>query len=41
MPTKFEEIGHVGGFKPFSVVLEEFINSKQNWEKERDFDEEK
>uniref|UniRef100_A0A914M2H8 Uncharacterized protein n=1 Tax=Meloidogyne incognita TaxID=6306 RepID=A0A914M2H8_MELIC len=29
MATKFEEIGHVEGFKPFSVVLDEFINSKQ------------
>nr|CAD2180007.1 unnamed protein product [Meloidogyne enterolobii] len=29
MPTKFEETGHVEGFKPFSVVLEEFVNSKQ------------
>nr|CAD2166853.1 unnamed protein product [Meloidogyne enterolobii] len=30
MPSNFEEIGHVGGIKPFSVVLDEFINSKQN-----------
>nr|CAD2208822.1 unnamed protein product [Meloidogyne enterolobii] len=29
MADKFEEIGHVGGFKPFSVVLKEFVNSKQ------------
>uniref|UniRef100_A0A914NN99 Glucuronosyltransferase n=1 Tax=Meloidogyne incognita TaxID=6306 RepID=A0A914NN99_MELIC len=30
MPIKFEEIGHVEGIKPFSFVLDEFINSKQN-----------
>jgi len=29
MPTKFEEIGQSFENKPFSVVLEEFVNSKQ------------